>query len=529
MGRRSPAASIAANPVLVGAVTTLVVIVAVFLAYNANNGLPFVPTRSLRVHIANGAELVPGNEVRSGGFRIGVVDEMKPVRLANGRIGAELHLKLDKKIGAVPADTTVTIRPRSALGLKYVEFSKGKSTRTLADGALLPERQTSVPVELDQFYNMFDKPTRKAAQTNLEGFGNAFAGRGEDLNRFIAAAPALFGHLQPVMANLADPQTNLKDFFKELGDAARIVAPVSKVNANLFTEMADTFEAWSRDPQALKDTIAKQPATLDVATHSLRVQRPFLEHTASFSRDLNAAAGTLQGALPPLNRALEVGTPVTRRSVDLNKELQGAMDALRSLSEAPTTIGALRGLTDTVSTLQPQLRYLGPYVTVCNNWNMFWTFTAEHFTAPDSTGGAERALLNSAATQDDGIGAQGANEFAHGKNVLPNNGGVPNYLHNNFYGDAVTPDGKANCTIGQQGYPWSSNPYDPSPDKTYKRVAVDHPYQDHPVGPSYRQFDGAGHGVGLNTDAVPPGETFTARPGGRGVDTPVPIKPAGAP
>ena len=58
--RRRPTASIVANPVLVGAVTTLVVIVAVFLAYNANNGLPFVPTRSLNVQIANGAELVPG-------------------------------------------------------------------------------------------------------------------------------------------------------------------------------------------------------------------------------------------------------------------------------------------------------------------------------------------------------------------------------------------------------------------------------------------------------------------------------------
>ena len=45
LGHESGAAraSIVANPVLVGAVTTLVVIVAVFLAYNANNGLPFVP------------------------------------------------------------------------------------------------------------------------------------------------------------------------------------------------------------------------------------------------------------------------------------------------------------------------------------------------------------------------------------------------------------------------------------------------------------------------------------------------------
>ena len=38
-----------ANPVLVGAVTVLAVLVAVFLAYNANQGLPFVPTRELKV------------------------------------------------------------------------------------------------------------------------------------------------------------------------------------------------------------------------------------------------------------------------------------------------------------------------------------------------------------------------------------------------------------------------------------------------------------------------------------------------
>ena len=38
----------AVSPVLVGAVTVLVIIVAVFLAYNANNGLPFVSTYDLK-------------------------------------------------------------------------------------------------------------------------------------------------------------------------------------------------------------------------------------------------------------------------------------------------------------------------------------------------------------------------------------------------------------------------------------------------------------------------------------------------
>jgi ABC-type transporter Mla subunit MlaD len=118
MMRRRGTASVLANPVLVGAVTTLVVVVAVFLAYNANNGLPFVPTRDLKVQLPNGAELVKGNEVREGGFRIGVVSAMRPAMLPNGQVGAVATLKLDHSAGALPQDTTVVVRPRSAPGLK---------------------------------------------------------------------------------------------------------------------------------------------------------------------------------------------------------------------------------------------------------------------------------------------------------------------------------------------------------------------------------------------------------------------------
>src|SRR5439155_24807080 len=117
--RRRGSASIVANPVLVGAVTTLVVVVAVFLSYIANNGLPFVPTRAVFVEIKNGSELVRGNDVREGGFRVGVVEEMVPARMENGHVGARLKLKLDRKVGNLPADTMFQIRQRGSLGLKY--------------------------------------------------------------------------------------------------------------------------------------------------------------------------------------------------------------------------------------------------------------------------------------------------------------------------------------------------------------------------------------------------------------------------
>ena len=75
---RRPGSSVLANPVLVGAVTLLVTLVAVFLAYNANNGLPFVPTTELHVQLPSGANVVRGNEVRTGGFRVGIVTVGRP-------------------------------------------------------------------------------------------------------------------------------------------------------------------------------------------------------------------------------------------------------------------------------------------------------------------------------------------------------------------------------------------------------------------------------------------------------------------
>ncbi len=79
--RTSPFAAIAASPTIVGAITTLIVVVAVFLAYNANNGLPFVPVYRVSVVVPNAARLVPNNEVRIGGTRVGVVESIDAVRL----------------------------------------------------------------------------------------------------------------------------------------------------------------------------------------------------------------------------------------------------------------------------------------------------------------------------------------------------------------------------------------------------------------------------------------------------------------
>src|SRR4051795_8448900 len=94
-------AAVVASPVLVGAVTTLIVLVSVFLAYNANKGLPFVPTYDLSATLPSGSNLVEGKGGRVGGFRGGVVAGIgTTTKIVAGppKSVAVIHMKLDKKI-----------------------------------------------------------------------------------------------------------------------------------------------------------------------------------------------------------------------------------------------------------------------------------------------------------------------------------------------------------------------------------------------------------------------------------------------
>jgi len=480
-----------ANPVLIGAVTVLIVLVAVFLAYNANQGLPFVPTRELRVDVPDGANLVVGNDVREGGFRIGLVSDMRPVRLPSGNVGAQLTLQLSKKYGAIPADSTVSIQPLSVLGQKYVAITRGTSKRVVADGGTLPVSQANVPVQFDDVLKTFDAPTRNAIQQNLQGFGDALAGRGSDLNDTFATLPALLYHLQPVARYLSQPSTGLTRFLSNLNVFMGALAPVAPQTADLLTQMATTFQAISSDPAALEATIRESPSTLAVSTRSLAIQQPFLADLATLGNNLAPATASLAHSLPTLNPALEAGTRTLARTPALNAGLQDVMQALRQLALAPGTNQAVNALVSTVTTLNPIVRYLGPFQTVCNDWNYWWTYLAEHISGQTRYGFAQRVLLNFAhADQPNNVGQAGATEPANGQ------AGGPEFLHAQAYGAAIDNHGNADCETGQRGYPKKLNYFDPQG----RNLVVD-PHTPGNQGPTF-----AGRA------RVPAGETYSRNP-----------------
>jgi hypothetical protein len=353
----------------------------------------------------------------------------------------------------------VAVRARSALGLKYVELTPGRSKRTLAPGAVIPLRQSQKPIELDEFFSTFDDEMRRNQRTALEGFGNALAGRGEAINRAIEGLVPFVTHLEPVMRTLSDLDTRLGEFFRQTRRTSGQIAPVARSYAELFTNMATTFEALSRHREHLRDALQRAPDTLEAGIESFPVQRPFLRDTRRLAVRLEPVAEELERSLPPTTSALRTGAPVLEKAPPFYRRTQNVFHALDDLAENPNTLLGLKDLRRTLEVATPLVRYVAPYQTVCNYWLYYWTAISEHVSEDVRFGTIQRTNLKSDnRTQDNRVSSSDADRPADvPANEDPHEAKSPTgepiqALHSGAYAPAIDAQGNADCVVGQRGY-----------------------------------------------------------------------------
>ena len=138
------------------------------------------------------------------------------------------------------------------------------------------------------------------------------------------------------------------------------------------------------------------------------------------------------------------------------------MGALKTLALAPGTNVALNALTATVGTLNPMVRYLGPYQTRVQLLELLVDLPLRAPLRGDELRVRPARAVQSAATRRSRTtsATQGA--------TAPADGGVPDtplggneYLHAQAYGAAIDNQGNADCETGQRGYPLKLNHFDP--------------------------------------------------------------------
>jgi virulence factor Mce-like protein len=450
--------SLAGSPLLIGAVTTLIVLVAVFLSYNANNGLPFVPTYNLKVELPEGAGLQPSNQVRIAGTRVGLVSSLSiHQNKRTGRVSAIANLKLEKKVEPLPADTKAIVQSVSAIGLKYLELEKGSSGRTLKAGQTIPVNQTTEPVNIEELFNMFDQKTRTAIKVNENNFGDGLAGRGLGLNNTIAELRPLVTNATPVLRNLADPRTDLHGLFVALERVSSQAAPVAQAQANYFSDLDTFFTAWAGVTRSLEEATEGGPASLEQATHSLPFEAPFIRKATEFMHLLRPSASALRTVARPLGHAFAEGAVNLRAAVALNSRLAESSVALAEFARNPLVNLSFEDFTQTLELGNPLLAGLTPAQTRCNYLTLAFRNVANLETENVGVGTLARTgvVLSPIGVNSEGYPASAPANGPSEEKISPTSAPTDlknNHLHVNNYPNVGAPGQPAVCEAGNESY-----------------------------------------------------------------------------
>jgi phospholipid/cholesterol/gamma-HCH transport system substrate-binding protein len=446
--------SLAASPLLIGAVTTLIVVVAVFLSYNANNGLPFVPTYNIKVALPEASGLQPSNQVRIAGTRVGVVSSLTPKQNPKtGRVTAIANLKLEKSVEKLPADTHAIVESVSAIGLKYLELEKGTSCRKLNAGGTIPTSQTREPVNIEELFNMFDKKTRTAIKINTNNFGDGLAGRGLGLNNTIHELRPLVTKAIPVLHNLAAPQTGLRELFVALDRAASEAAPVGEAQANQYTDLDTFFTAWASVTKSLEEATVEGPSSLQQATHSLPFEAPLIRNATEFMHLLRPSAAALVTVAPPLGHAFKEGAVNLAAATDLNSKLAESSEALAKFGNNPVVTLAFEDFTHTVEVGNPVLAGVAPEQSKCNYWTLAFRNVASLESESIGVGTVARAGFVLAPSGPNNEGFPSSAPANGGSTELAVKGSTAvldsNHVHVNPYPNVSAPGQRQVCEAGR--------------------------------------------------------------------------------
>jgi virulence factor Mce-like protein len=448
--------SLAASPLLIGAVTTLIVVVAVFLSYNANNGLPFVPTYNIRVELPEGAGLQPSNQVRIAGTRVGVVNSLSlHQNPATGRVTAIANLKLEKKIESLPLDTKAIVLSVSAIGLKYLELEKGTSKTTIKNGGTIPESHTTEPVNIDELFNMFDEKTRTAIKINTNNFGDGLAGRGLGLNNTIAELRPLVTKATPVLHNLAAPATGLRQLFADLDRASSQSAAAAASEGPGLEYVDNFFKAFASVTPALEAATEGGPASLEQATYSLPHEAPVVNKLTTFMELLRPSATDLRTIAPTLAHAVHEGSVNFKAATSLNTNLAESAEAFRAFSENPVVGLGLEDFQQTLEVADPLLAGITPAQSYCNYITLFFRNFANLETENVGVGTVARAAGVLAPTGPNNEGYPSAAPANGGSTEHAFDSSVPienNYLHSNNYPNTAGPGQPKVCEAGNETY-----------------------------------------------------------------------------
>lgn len=330
--RRSAASKSLPRPVLwtIGLAAIAVLVVVFLVGFNAPNKIPGRSYYTLKAQFNYADNLTGHYQVRIGGRYVGQVLDPKAI---DGKAIAQLQL--DPKIGPLKSDTTLRVRPRSPIGVRFVELVPGTRGENLADGALLPASQTSSSEQLDTTLNTLDAKRRAEAKVLMSELGAATAGRGEDIQSLLSTAPDSLKGLERLTSAVNRRGGAPERLIAGAESAAAAADPVRRTIRQGFRSGSNALEPFANGESDIRETLAEAPSSLAAAQSGLRSTDPLLAQVRGLSREALPA-------LRPAPNGLREARQLLAESPAGLRTLRQTMDIAKAAT--PPTLGVLTSL-----------------------------------------------------------------------------------------------------------------------------------------------------------------------------------------
>ena len=297
----------------------------------------------------NTASLIPGQDVKIAGARVGSVTEITLTPDNRARV----QMWIDEGFAPFRTDADCIIRPQSLIGEKFVQCDPGTPRARPLRGRggkapTVPLEQTHSPVDLDLIFGALRLPYRERLSIIVNELGTGLAGRPSDLSEAIRRANPALQEANEVLRILDADRATLGRLVERSDELVAELAG-RRAQVSSFVDRASSVGRELADRRApLGETIRRLPPLLDE-----------LEPSA-------ARLATLARGATPLARDLRSAAPSSRLLLaDLDPRSRAARPALRSLAElARTGRPAIRVTRPVARVLVPIARRLAPVARV---------------------------------------------------------------------------------------------------------------------------------------------------------------------
>jgi phospholipid/cholesterol/gamma-HCH transport system substrate-binding protein len=322
-----------------------------FLWLSFGGPIPLKPKGyQFKVAFPEATQLAVEADVRVAGVSVGKVraKTIDPAH-ANRTVAT---IELTRKFAPIARDAHAILRQKTLLGETYVELTTGNKRQagTVPDGGFLADARVGKTVELDEIFQALDPKTRASFRSWQQDLSKAVAGRGRDLNDAVGNLPAFADDANDLMTVLDGQSEAVSGLVRGTGQVFGALTQDEGQLHNLVVNAGDTFDATSRQQEALAETFRIFPTFLDES-------KATFQRLESFSKDTDPLVQDLRPAMRDLS-------PTLRDVRALAPDLRTLFVNLDPLITASKT--GLPALRDTLTEAKPLLAQTQPFLEQLN-------------------------------------------------------------------------------------------------------------------------------------------------------------------